>query len=87
MEVVMRIITALTMSVVLLTGACTGPDGRVDPGATLGLAAGLAAVGGLVYLATQNDGDRRRHAYHDGGGYRRGGPAHGGYRGGGRGYR
>jgi hypothetical protein len=81
MEVAMRIITALTLSLSLLSAACTGPDGRLDPGATLGLAAGLAAVGGLVYLASRNDDSRqpRRHYGYAGGPY--------GYRGGHRGYR
>ncbi len=78
----MRIVTALALSLGLLTGACTTPDGRVDPGATLGLAAGLAALGGLVYLGTQGNSDNHHQGYH-GGGYRSGG----GYRGGYRGYR
>lgn len=81
----MRIVTALCLSLGLLSTACTTPDGRPDPGATLGLAAGLAAVGGLVYLATQNDGGNRNHGYHRGG-YRSSGYGYGGgYRG--RGYR
>ena len=62
----MRIVTAITLAFALLTGACTTPDGRIDPGATLGLAAGLAAVGGLVYLATQNNGNSGHHGYHGG---------------------
>ncbi len=79
----MRIVTRLLLSLTLLAGACTTPDGRPDPGATLGLAAGLAAVGGLVYLATQNG---HSHDRHYAGGYR-GGHYGGGYRGGYRGYR
>ncbi len=79
----MRIVTAICLSLGLLTTACTTPDGRPDPGATLGLAAGLAVVGGLVYLATQSGGNN--HGYH-GGGYRSSGYGYGGgYRG--RGYR
>jgi hypothetical protein len=77
MEVAMRIFTALALSLSLLTGGCTTADGRFDPGATLGLTAGLAALGGIAYLATRDNNDHRPRGYH-----------HGAYRGGGhRGYR
>ena len=70
----MRILAALALSAALLTGACTTPDGRFDPGGTLGLAAVLAAIGGVAYLATQgNDNSYYRNS--------RGG-SYGGYRGG-----
>ena len=52
-----RTATAAALCAVLVTGACTTADGRFDAGSTVGLAAGLAAVGGLVYLATRNNGD------------------------------
>ncbi|MGE0225512.1 MAG: hypothetical protein AB7F35_23625 [Acetobacteraceae bacterium] len=80
----MRIAMILTLVLALLTGACTTPDGRFDAPATLGLAAGLAAVGGLAYLATRDNDEPRYHrrGYH-GGGYHGGGYHGGGYRGGG----
>lgn len=69
----MRLAPALALSAALLAGACTDPYGRPDPGATLGLAAGAAALGGLAYLATRDDGPKHRHdAYrprYDRGGY------------------
>lgn len=69
----MRLVPALALSAALLAGACTDPYGRPDPGATLGLAAGVAALGGLAYLATRDD-DGPKHRYHAarppyGGGY------------------
>ena len=56
----MRMIPALALSAALLTGACTDQYGNPDTGATLGLAAGVAALGGAAYLATRDD-DRPRH--------------------------
>jgi hypothetical protein len=76
----MRLLPALALSAALLTGACATPDGRIDPGATLALTAGLAAVGGLLYIASQDSGPRY-HGGYGGGGY--GGGGRGGYRGGG----
>ena len=57
----MRLIPALALSAALLTGACTDQYGNTDPGATLGLAAGVAALGGVAYLATRDNDDRPRH--------------------------
>ena len=56
----MRLLPALALSASLLMGACTDPYGNPDYGATLGLAAGAAALGGIAYLATQ-DNDRPRY--------------------------
>lgn len=80
----MRILTAFALTASLmaagLTTACTNPDGSTDPGATAGLALGLAALGGIAYLATQggdgpryddDDGYRGRDSYWDHGDYRR----------------
>lgn len=78
----MRLIAATLLSLTLLTGACTTPDGRFDAASTVGLAAGLAAVGGLVYLASQSNDQP---SYYRGGGYR-GGYGYGGGYGGRRGY-
>ena len=55
----MRLLTTIALSAALLTGACTDQYGNPDAGATLGLAAGVAALGGIAYLATQDD-DRPR---------------------------
>ena len=85
----MRLAPALALSAALLAGACTDPYGRPDPGATLGLAAGAAALGGLAYLATRDDDGpgRRHHAYRPQYGYGQhgygypGGYGHGPYRG------
>lgn len=82
----MRIVTTLCLGLGLLTGACTDPDGRIDPGATLGLAAGLAALGGVIYLATENDGGARGYGHHgdlyrSSGRAQRGGYQRGGYQG------
>lgn len=52
----MRVIAAALLAVSLATAGCTTPDGQPDPGATAGLALGIAALGGLAYLASQ-DGD------------------------------
>ena len=41
----MRLFPVLALSAALLTGACTDQYGNPDPGATLGLAAGAAALG------------------------------------------
>ncbi|MCW3473517.1 hypothetical protein [Limobrevibacterium gyesilva] len=76
----MRILAAIALSASLLTAACTTPDGRFDAGNTLALTAGLAALGGIAYLATRDDGDRHqgygnRHGYgqrYGGGGHMRG---------------
>ena len=51
----MRLLTTLALSAALLTGACTDQYGNPDAGATLGLAAGAAALGGIAYLATRDD--------------------------------
>lgn len=56
----MRLFPALALSASLLTGACTNQYGEPDPGATLGLVAGAAALGGLAYLVTQGDDDKPR---------------------------
>ena len=56
----MRLLTTLALSATLLTGACTDQYGNPDAGATLGLAAGVAALGGIAYLATQDNDDRPR---------------------------
>ncbi|HEY0421533.1 MAG TPA: hypothetical protein VGC80_18595 [Acetobacteraceae bacterium] len=62
----MRILAPLALSAALLTGACTDPYGRYDPGATAGLAVGLAALGGAAYLASRHDdGPHYRHHDHD----------------------
>lgn len=76
----MRLLPALALSAALATSACATPDGQFDPGATVALTAGLAAVGGLLFLASQDNGPR--HHGGRGGGYR-GGRPHGGGRGGG----
>lgn len=60
----MRLTPALALCAALLAGACTDPYGRPDPGATLGLAAGAAALGGLAYFATRDDGPKYRHRAH-----------------------
>ena len=57
----MRLVPVLALSVALLTGACTDQYGNPDTGATLGLAAGAAALGGIAYLATQDNDDRPRY--------------------------
>lgn len=57
----MRLIPALALSAALLAGACTDQYGNPDPGATLGLAAGAAALGGIAYLATQGSDDAPRY--------------------------
>lgn len=57
----MRLFPVLALSAALLTGACTDQYGNPDYGATLGLAAGAAALGGVAYLATQDNDDRPRH--------------------------
>jgi len=59
----MRIAPALALSAALLTGACTNQYGEPDPGATLGLVAGAAALGGLAYLVTKDHGGRERRHY------------------------
>lgn len=64
----MRILTTLALTASLMTAACTNPDGSTDPGATAGLALGLAALGGIAYLATQDDDEPR---YRGRGGYNR----------------
>ena len=70
----MRILAVLALSVTLLTGACTTPDGQFDPGSTFGLAAGLAAIGGVAYLVSQsNDGGAYHSGRGDSYGYRGGG--------------
>lgn len=74
----MRLIAAILLSLTLLTGGCTTPDGRFDAASTVGLAAGLAAVGGLVYLATQSNNQPSYHGGYRGGGYGRGGYGYGG---------
>lgn len=79
----MRPIAVLLLSLTLMTGACTTPDGRFDAASTLGLAAGLAAVGGLAYLATQSNDQP---GYYNGGRGYRGGYGYG-YGGRGRYYR
>lgn len=56
----MRLFPTLALSAALLAGACTDPYGNPDPGATLGLVAGAAALGGLAYLATQGHDDTPR---------------------------
>lgn len=56
----MRLLTTFALSAALLTGACTDQYGNPDPGATLGLVAGAAALGGVAYLATRNHDDRPR---------------------------
>ena len=61
METVMRIVTAATLCAMLLTEACTTPDGQFDAGPTLALAAGAAALGGVAYLATRDHHDEYRH--------------------------
>ena len=78
----MRILAALALSASLLTGACTGPDGRIDPGPTLALTAGIAALGGIAYLASR-DNDRPRYRGGHGGEYGGGGYGERGYGGGG----
>ena len=85
----MRLFPVLALSAALLTGACTDQYGNPDPGATLGLAAGAAALGGVAYLATRdNDGPRHRdRGYRHARGYEgRGGYGDGGYGYGRRGY-
>ena len=57
----MRLFPALALSAALLTGACTDRYGNTDTGATLGLAAGVAALGGVAYLATRDNDERPRH--------------------------
>ena len=79
----MRLLPAFALSAALLTGACTTPDGQIDPGATVALTAGLAAIGGLLYIASQDSGPRQHGGY--GGGYGGGGGYNGGYGGGYRG--
>jgi len=63
----MRIVAALALSAALLTAACATPDGQYDPGATVALGAGLAALGGIAYLASQDNHGPR---YYGGGPYR-----------------
>lgn len=69
----MRVLTALALTASLMTAGltttgCTNPDGSPDAGATAGLALGLAALGGIAYLATQGDDEPRHHGR---GGYNR----------------
>ncbi len=67
----MRLFPALALSASLLAGACTTQYGEPDPGATLGLVAGAAALGGLAYLATQGGDDDKPRARQRGREYRR----------------
>ena len=61
----MRLLPVIALSASLLTGACTDQYGNPDYGATLGLAAGAAALGGIAYLAAQDDdGPRYRDRGH-----------------------
>jgi hypothetical protein len=57
----MRSLVAIALTASLITAGCTTPDGQFDPGATAGLALGLAAVGGIAYLASQGDDGPRHH--------------------------
>lgn len=81
----MRLIPVIALSAALLSAGCTTPDGRFDAGNTLALTAGLAALGGLAYIASQDGGGRNYNA----GSYRGGGRQGygGGYGGGRRGWR
>ncbi len=51
----MRLIAALALTATLLAGGCARPDGSLDPGRTLALTGGLAALGGLAVMANQDD--------------------------------
>lgn len=60
----MRILAVLALSASLAAAGCTGPDGQIDPGPTIALTAGLAALGGLAYIASQdNHRPRYGHGY------------------------
>jgi hypothetical protein len=67
----MRILAALALSTSLLAAGCTTPDGQPDPGATAGLALGLAAIGGLAFLASQGGDGGSRHGGYERRGYER----------------
>ena len=84
----MRVLPVIALSAALLAGACTDPYGRPDPGATLGLVAGAAALGGLAYVATRDHDDGPRYRRAPNYGYQRGygGGHHGGYYGPSRGW-
>lgn len=56
-----RILTAVTLSVALLTAACQNPDGSTDWGSTVLLGAGVALAAVAVASATSDDDDDRRH--------------------------
>jgi len=83
----MRHLAILALSATLLAGGCAAPDGSLDPGRTLALTGGLAALGGLAYMASQDDDRRYYRRGH--GGHRRHAAPHGGWhgRGGHRGWR
>lgn len=67
----MRLFPALALSASLLAGACTNQYGEPDPGATLGLVAGAAALGGLAYVVSQSGDDDKPRARQRGRDYRR----------------
>ena len=73
----MRFAAALALSIALFTAGCSTPDGEYDPGATVALGAGLAALGGIAYLASQDNHGSHSYGYdpyrgHSSGGYYRG---------------
>jgi hypothetical protein len=78
-----RLLSALGLSVVLLAGGCTNPDGSLNLPGTLALGAG-AAIAGLA-IASANDRPRysdNRHYRQSGYGHRSGYSRGYGHRGG-----
>jgi hypothetical protein len=61
------ILTALALGGAVLAAGCTDPYGRVDPGRTALLGAGIGAAAGLAGGAIAADNQRR--SYYDGPGY------------------
>jgi uncharacterized lipoprotein YajG len=61
MEIAMRIVSTAVLCAMLATAGCTTPDGQLDVGPTLALAAGAAALGGVAFLATRDQHDGGRH--------------------------